>query len=235
MQDILESDVLQEPGLPGKVHQGFYNAYQSIQNDIFSTLELIYNSKNPYPKPLLITGHSKGGPMASYAAYQAKQKGFPLAGVVTFASPHPGDGDFANGYNALVRQIRYENDLDIVPFLPPSPFEVDAMIGIVDIMIWLAGRQFPSIVEVLVEIKKLLDSVRHWNYTSVGTLKFINYKYQIVPDSSGLWLNRLEDFGYDFWENGFENGFKKIAAAHGIGCGGGYQRGVCPTLCSSTE
>lgn len=76
-----------------------------------------------------MTGHSKGGAMASIAAMLLnRDKDLPnVTEVVTFASAKVGDSKFAKAYNKEVNQTSYEYYLDIVPFLPPSQATMDAM------------------------------------------------------------------------------------------------------------
>lgn len=236
LKDIILIPAIPDPNgvLPGHLYEATLLAYYSLKEEVFQTLYDIYNSGNQ--KPLYITGHSKGGPMASYASYQARLDRFPLVGTVTFASPHPGDQVFAEEYQKVaLLPTRYENDLDLVPFLPPTPFEADSMIGILDLLILLAHRINPTITHILEDFKTAIQSAASWNYAPLGTLKFITSTHQVVPYSSKLWLHRLEDFLINFQENGFEQGFWNIADAHTIACGGGYQKGVCPNVCSSSN
>jgi len=172
--------------------------------------------------------------MASYAAYELTKAGFPVQTVDTFASPHPGDKEFANGYHHVVKkQFRYENDLDIVPFLPPTPLEADPILAIIDVALYFTNnRACSEIHEKLKELKSGVEEAKQWDYSPVGILKFITAHDQIVPDSPDLWLHRLDDFSKDFWDNGIEKGFEKIAHAHSCGCDGGYQKGVAPGVCS---
>lgn len=113
--------------LPGRVHFGFYRAVQSIWEPTKSAvLEIIQNKTNT---TVYLTGHSKGGAMASLAAiFMNRDVDLPnVTRVVTFASAKPGDSSFQRAYNKQVNQTSYEFHLDIVPFLPPSQAFMDAM------------------------------------------------------------------------------------------------------------
>jgi len=86
-------------------HCGFYMEYQKERNIIYSVLEQ-YKSSNPN---IIITGHSQGGGIAQFAAldiaikYSLPKSKFSL---ITFASPAPGDSDFASLASLLVDHTR---------------------------------------------------------------------------------------------------------------------------------
>jgi predicted lipase len=114
-------------GVPGRVHTGFYRAVQSIWDPIRSTvLEMVKTSNTT---KIFMTGHSKGGAMASLAAILFnRDPDLPnVTEVVTFASAKVGDSAFSKAYNKEINQMSYEFYLDIVPFLPPSQSTMDAM------------------------------------------------------------------------------------------------------------
>ncbi|MGH8246100.1 MAG: lipase family protein, partial [Gammaproteobacteria bacterium] len=118
--DWLE-DFFAEPGpcdsFPGKVHSGFC---QDI-NAIFPAVLDAVTSLDPASNPVYVTGHSKGGALASLGAYLLSRAGISVKQVVTFASPKVGDRGFQAGYQRVIpNQIRYENDGDIVPLMPPA-------------------------------------------------------------------------------------------------------------------
>jgi len=114
-------------GVPGRVHAGFYRAVKSIWDSIKSTVLDMLETSNT--TKIYMTGHSKGGAMASIAAILFdRDADLPNATqVLTFASAKVGDSAFAKAYNKEVNQTSYEFYLDIVPFLPPSQATMDAM------------------------------------------------------------------------------------------------------------
>ncbi|HEY9662278.1 MAG TPA: lipase family protein, partial [Allocoleopsis sp.] len=59
---------IEVPGFPGKVHEGFWGSLDALWNDLVTEIkrQLQINGK---PLPLYITGHSKGGAIASLAAF----------------------------------------------------------------------------------------------------------------------------------------------------------------------
>lgn len=81
----------------------------------------IENQDIPPPK-IYLTGHSKGGALASIAAIMLRQS--PTLPdptyVCTYASAKPGNTEFRDYYNKQVNQTSYEAYLDIIPFLPPA-------------------------------------------------------------------------------------------------------------------
>lgn len=104
----LDADPVSDPHYPGLVHAGFRDAVAAILPRLAPEIPA---------GPLFITGHSLGGAMAQLAAFR-------LAGenpnVVTFAAPMVGDAEFAASLASLVR---YENQGDVVPSVPPGIYK----------------------------------------------------------------------------------------------------------------
>uniref|UniRef100_A0A0D6R374 Fungal lipase-type domain-containing protein n=1 Tax=Araucaria cunninghamii TaxID=56994 RepID=A0A0D6R374_ARACU len=113
---------LDYPGMSGSmVHHGFYSAYHntSLRPGVVEAVKRI--QKRDVPLPIMVTGHSMGGAMASFCAldltvnYGAKD-----VQVVTFGQPRIGNKFFADYYNMFVpKTIRVTHNHDIVPHLPP--------------------------------------------------------------------------------------------------------------------
>ena len=99
-----------------KIHQGFYNIYLSIREQL---LEEIKKFEALGAERLVITGQSMGGAITTIAAFDlAKNKPKPI--VYTFASPRVGNIKFADRYNSFdINTQRVFNTSDIVPDLPP--------------------------------------------------------------------------------------------------------------------
>lgn len=154
------------PGYGGKVHKGFAG---SIEN-LWAELEPKVRERAAAGKPILVTGHSKGGAMAMLAAVRLADAGLSPAAVVTYAAPRVGNGEFAGHYQATIAEHwRFENRDDIVPHLPP------------------ASAVLPMLVQLDPRFKRLVE----WEYESVGTLRFIDWKGNIVDPSSKLKLQRM--------------------------------------------
>lgn len=99
----------------GKVHRGFLRAFQVVGSE----LESLLNDLNG--RPLLLTGHSLGGALATIAAAEWQGK-IPISGVYTFGQPGVGKGGFPSFINDNYdgKFYRFVNDDDIVPRVPPT-------------------------------------------------------------------------------------------------------------------
>lgn len=249
-QDIVDSEPVAAPPLPGRVHSGFRDALETLWRELLAVIRALISA---HPGDAVwVTGHSKGGPLASVgAARLVLEAGLSVDGVVTFASPHPGDAAFAAGYPVAVPVHRYENCLDLVPFLPPT----DTFYKVFDELLPESWQQefcnwFPSLCWAL-------EQAAHWNYTPLGALSYVTCDHDVVgPDDwradAYLRVGQIVAtlFGVDAGESLekainteirptlSESGLDRIGAAHciacpGEGCAGGYMSGaggdpVCP-------
>lgn len=91
----------------GWVHGGFGEALAGAWDKIYGLL-------SNFRRPVLFTGHSLGGALATLAA----SKWRPLA-LYTFGAPFAGNGDFVKTLEGAPI-YRVVNNRDIVPKLPPS-------------------------------------------------------------------------------------------------------------------
>jgi hypothetical protein len=155
------------PDVPGSVHKSF--SHQT--NTLWSWVEA--QVKSLPPKPLHVTGHSKGGAMANIAACKFAAAGL-APRVTTFEGARAGDQAFATGYATLVpHSVRWEYQDDIVPHLPPD----------LAFQPWLKALQIP----LPAFPAGLLPS-----YVSVGKLKFIDWQDQlVVADTPALESQRF--------------------------------------------
>ncbi|KAF6989908.1 hypothetical protein CFC21_007185 [Triticum aestivum] len=110
------------PGMTeAKVHSGFYSAYHNttlrdgVINGIQKTREAYGNI------PIMVTGHSMGGAMASFCALDLiVNYGLKDVTLLTFGQPRIGNAVFATHFKKyLPNAIRVTNAHDIVPHLPP--------------------------------------------------------------------------------------------------------------------
>ncbi|MBI2803891.1 MAG: lipase family protein [Planctomycetes bacterium] len=100
----------------GKIHPGFADGLNSLWNDLHAKL-----TTDPLKdKPLFITGHSRGGALATLAAQSLVYVGIKPVAVYTYGSPRAGNSTFADKYDVPCH-YRVENDRDIVPHVPPAP------------------------------------------------------------------------------------------------------------------
>ena len=111
--------------LPTKVdvHPGFFKLYQLYQKKIIRTAaEDTYLVQNQ-GYPVIVVGHSLGGALATYAAYDLYASGFNVREVWTFGSPRVGSEAFASAYAQALshRTWRVVNNNDKVPHVPHYP------------------------------------------------------------------------------------------------------------------
>jgi hypothetical protein len=202
----LTAEPIAVPGIPGKVHEGFWQGLSALWEPLVQAIKQQMNA-NGKSLPLYITGHSKGGALSGLAALRLKlEEGIHPASVYTYASPHPGDKTFASQYQLTIpNHIRYEYGNDIVPHVVPDSAFIDAVADIP-------------------ELGKFFKGMEAWNYTHVGALQFIDWNQKtIVDDSLELQVERLARLMGEIAVCNFE----AIVAAHSASCGGGYMGGVC--------
>mmetsp|Transcript_72917 Transcript_72917/g.136196 ORF Transcript_72917/g.136196 Transcript_72917/m.136196 type:complete len:808 (-) Transcript_72917:67-2490(-) len=126
MTDISTTPV--DLGPLGKVHSGFWRAYDSVRDALGATLAAgCCGSAEGWE--VLFTGHSLGGALASLAALDTslKSRGEPLAGVkvkaVTYGAPRVGDERFCQVYDVYAHDTwRVFSASDIIPCMPPTSF-----------------------------------------------------------------------------------------------------------------
>ncbi len=156
------------PGYGGLVHGGFA---ASLAN-LWPTMEPSIRARAGAGTPIYVTGHSKGGALATLAAIRLHDEaGLPPAAIYTYAAPRAGNGAFAGHYGQVIGEHwRVENRDDVVPHLPPG------------------GELGP----LLRRLDPRFGRLALPEYESVGTLQFINWSGAIVGNSLPLRLHRLE-------------------------------------------
>lgn len=113
-----------EPG--EKVHNGFYTAFSSVKEDLYSSINFILSKKLDKIKSVVICGHSLGAALTVISSYMIC-KDFPqiahLVKNVTVGCPRVGNSTFKDNYNKLVpKSIRIVNDKDLVTRIPKIGF-----------------------------------------------------------------------------------------------------------------
>ncbi len=124
----------------GRIHSGFKEAYEQVALNIEDTL----NEEELKEKPLLITGHSLGGALATIAAKKITHQGGNAA-CYTFGSPRVGDENWISSMKTPV--YRVVNAADCVTMLPPGD-EIIAVLSWIliiipygkDIQSWLLSK-----------------------------------------------------------------------------------------------
>ncbi len=102
----------------GKVHRGFQDAWESIERRVVGQLRKWWTQDCSF----WVTGHSLGGALASLAATSLDYQGFHVSGLYTFGQPRVGEWGFVREVNSRMgdRMVRYVNNNDIVPMVPPQ-------------------------------------------------------------------------------------------------------------------
>jgi hypothetical protein len=100
-----------------KVHSGFFMSWRNLRH---TTLDKV--SKLPKGKPLVITGYSRGGAFALFAAFELKKLGYPIREIVTFGAPKVGNRAFVEAFLKIFPQgvTRFVHNRDMVPHVPPK-------------------------------------------------------------------------------------------------------------------
>ncbi|BBX44539.1 hypothetical protein GCM10009641_55190 [Mycobacterium cookii] len=115
----------------GQVHSGFQDVYQLVRANIAANLAAATAGCDQ----ILITGHSLGAALAVLAAPDVARNMPPNTiepRLVSFAGPRVGLSDFVASFNAAIEScFRVVNFLDLVPYLPPTPYQhVGAQINV---------------------------------------------------------------------------------------------------------
>jgi hypothetical protein len=149
------------PYTVGLVHRGFSESLQSLWNQL---LQAVRSHQAASGLPVVVTGHSKGGALATLGAIRLLNEGSIVpAAVYTFASPRTGDSPFAWNYNSHIpNDWRFENTDDLVPHLPPAAVLIDF----------------------LAEVDSRLHGLTSHDYHSVGKLEFFNWTGGLTQGSS---------------------------------------------------
>lgn len=117
----LEDLVSKLKGRPG-MHLGFAMAWEEVSGKVVAYLESLKAKYGSVP-PIVLTGHSLGGALATVGAYDLRHRNYPVAAVVTFGAPSVGNAAFAasygdaavGGYSLGDRTVRFVADGDSVP------------------------------------------------------------------------------------------------------------------------
>ena len=114
---------IDDPELPGaKVEAGFLQGWQGMKNATMTALERLLAQPELADYTVICTGHSLGGALAVGAAMTMGMR-HPERNVtlITFGQPRVGNDQFSQYLVKFVpRVIRFVNERDIVPHLPPE-------------------------------------------------------------------------------------------------------------------
>ena len=195
----------------GQVESGFSDAMLSIWPAASAALKAINMTGK---KGILVTGHSKGAAMTSLAASLIKsaQPGT-LVEVGCFAAPLTCDRTFQTNYDALGLRpftVRYQNEFDIVPFLPWWPGF--AMLA--------AAERRTRKGENLTLTEASRSSWFRNDYVPMGVLRYLGPKC-VVEYGSKAEADALAAIKQALWDEDFA----EIVAAHHAS--GRYQKCIC--------
>ena len=118
-------DVPPESRPYGNVHGGFLEAFRRVDQDIRVALPAgIVTGRRVW-----LTGHSLGGALATVAAAEFKDA-LPVTGIYTYGQPRLGDSAVRAFFKLHHpdRFIRFVNDHDVVPCVPPGYQHVGRLI-----------------------------------------------------------------------------------------------------------
>ena len=197
----------------GQVETGFGSAVLDLWKFVLQALSAIdLNSK----KGIIVTGHSKGGGMTFPAASLLKGL-YPhmLIQNCSFAAPLTCDSTFQTNYDKMglkVFTVRYQNQYDIVPFLPYYPHFS---------MLASAERlsNDDNLNRVMTEEAAL--SLRN-DYVRIGNLRYLGNGCQVEYGTKGQ-----DQADQDIWYALEHLEFTRIVDAHSAS--GRYHTCVCGT------
>ena len=107
----IEAALIRHDIFPGMIHCGFARASETV----YPTVRVLLTALDRR-MPILVTGHSLGGAMATLVSHRLAIEGFPVRAVYTYGSPRAGNRAFRDAYQ--LRNYRFVNDNDLVPHLP---------------------------------------------------------------------------------------------------------------------
>jgi triacylglycerol lipase len=104
-----------------RAHEGFQDALYPAVIALTNAID----NQGGAGKRIWLTGHSLGGALCSLYAGMLLENNYPVYGIYTYASPRPGDDNFATRLNKKLEHgphYRIANEGDVVPHVPPEPF-----------------------------------------------------------------------------------------------------------------
>lgn len=163
----------------GNAHRGFWGVFERTHERLH---ELVARAGGK-DKPVVFTGHSRGGAFATLMATYWHDQGGEVAALYTFAQPRLGDDELAGYIQERLgdRYYRIDVDRDITPQVPPT---------------WdVAGR---------------LQQAGYLHPQLAGYVEQLNYGYDagslfVLPETGGLFpvvdqTERADEFWFGFYE-----------------------------------
>lgn len=127
--------------IPGGMHKGFKDAYESVSAQLSSALQSGIKNKTP----TFFVGHSLGGALAVIASSEQHKAGVHVAGVVTLGQPRVGNQQFTAEFEKVLggKYVRFVFENDPVPHLPPSRSSGEKVSSLVS---GVGGNMFSGVV-----------------------------------------------------------------------------------------
>ncbi|CAM3543449.1 lipase family protein [Parendozoicomonas haliclonae] len=118
----IAKDTWTEDNPLGMVHSGFYEAFNSVWNQVLAEIQRL----RTHNQTIWLTGHSLGGALATIAAatLELQQPDIRVNGVYTFGQPRTANHLFAKNYNNRLKErtFRCVNNNDVITRIPPQIF-----------------------------------------------------------------------------------------------------------------
>ncbi len=146
----------------GKIHTGFNEAFQAVSLDIQKSLK----ESALEDRPLLITGHSLGGALATIAAKKLSNAGG-IAACYTFGSPRVGNWEWTARIKVPI--YRLVNAADCVTMLPPGDVLITIISWIPQGIAWIS---IPFISRLAESCNRLLVS-KFGGYLHSGNMRYM--------------------------------------------------------------
>ncbi|MGK0224733.1 MAG: triacylglycerol lipase [Limisphaerales bacterium] len=148
----------------GAVHQGFYKAYMSVQDEV---LAAIAKARDDYGKdtPVFFTGHSLGGALAVVAT---RLNAAATAGACyTYGCPRVGNYEFFKGLKTPIYRI--VNSSDLVPRVPPGAWS-KLILGLLKLLAFVSAKS-PWLSGLFESMKGFVDKIN--DYRHHGDMRFL--------------------------------------------------------------
>ena len=148
----------------GPVHQGFYQAYKSVQRKV---IDAIRKAKAQYGKdtPVFFTGHSLGGALAVVATRLNAPD--TVGACYTYGCPRVGGYAFFKGLKTPV--YRVVNSSDLVPTVPPGVWSY-LVLHLLNALAFVSAR-WNSVSGFFEAAKGFVDKIN--DYRHHGDLRFL--------------------------------------------------------------
>ena len=101
------------------MHQGFYNAFQSVEGYLRKNVQSLMDSYSG--AKIYLTGHNLGGALATLAALDIEEIFGKVDEFYSFGQPRLGNEALATFFASKVpKRFRVIHYADIIPHLPPQ-------------------------------------------------------------------------------------------------------------------